>query len=40
MNEWLKKVSERIKGQWASWGMAQKLILIGVAVATDRKSVV
>lgn len=33
MNEWLKKTIERLKGLWSSWGLPQKLILIGVVLA-------
>lgn len=33
MNEWLKKSLEKLKGLWASWGLPQKLILIGVILA-------
>ncbi len=33
MNEWLKKSIERMKGLWSSWGLPQKLILIGVVLA-------
>jgi len=33
MNEWLKKTLERLKALWGSWGLVQKLILAGVAVA-------
>ena len=33
MNEWLKKTLERLKTLWGSWGLVQKLILAGVAVA-------
>lgn len=33
MNEWLKKAFDRLKSLWASWGLAQKLILAGVALA-------
>lgn len=33
MNEWLKKTIERMKGLWTSWGLPQKLILIGVVLA-------
>lgn len=33
MNEWLKKTIERMKGLWSSWGLPQKLILIGVVLA-------
>jgi flagellar M-ring protein FliF len=33
MNEWLKKSLEKLKSLWASWGLPQKLILIGVILA-------
>ncbi len=33
MNEWLKKTAERLKTLWGSWGLVQKLILIGVGLA-------
>ncbi|MBN2875848.1 MAG: flagellar M-ring protein FliF [Spirochaetales bacterium] len=33
MNEWLKKTLDRVKTLWGSWGIVQKLILIGVVVA-------
>ena len=33
MNEWLKKMGERLKTLWSSWGLTQKLILGGVAIA-------
>jgi flagellar M-ring protein FliF len=33
MNEWLKKSLEKLKSLWASWGLPQKLILIGVVLA-------
>ena len=32
MNEWLKKVLEKIKTLWAKWTTVQKIILIGIAV--------
>jgi flagellar M-ring protein FliF len=34
MNEWLKKMGERLKTLWASWGIVQKLILGGVVIAS------
>ncbi|TFG82998.1 MAG: flagellar M-ring protein FliF [Spirochaetales bacterium] len=33
MNEWLKKTLDRLKTLWGSWGLPQKLILIGIAGA-------
>mgnify|MGYP000918787272 CR=1 FL=1 len=33
MNEWIKKSLEKLKSLWSSWGLPQKLILLGVLVA-------
>lgn len=32
MNEWLKKILEKIKTLWTKWSTVQKIILIGIAV--------
>lgn len=33
MNEWFKKTAEKLRALWVSWGMVQRLILIGVVLA-------
>jgi flagellar M-ring protein FliF len=33
MNEWLKKILERIRGLWGKWSLSRKLIFAGIALA-------